>query len=61
MREYFGEGDRAEGMDWLRATLQGDKLYLDGSTDGVVWEKFCWCWRMLPLLSVTPVSAGTQS
>lgn len=34
----LGEGDRAEGMDWLRATLQGDKLYLDGSTDGVVWE-----------------------
>ena len=56
----LGEGDRAEGMDWLRATLQGGKLYLDGSTDGVVWE-ICWRWRMLPLLSVAPVSAGTQS
>ena len=50
----LGEGDRAEGMDWLRATLQGDKLYLDGSTDGVVWE------NLLALEDATFTVGGTR-
>lgn len=35
----LGEGDRAEGVAYFRATLQGAKLYFDGSEDGEQWQE----------------------
>ena len=34
----LGEGDKADGMAYFRATLHGTKLYFDGSTDGKQWQ-----------------------
>ncbi len=35
--ETLAEGEKADGMVYFRAVLQGDKLYLDGSADGEAW------------------------
>ena len=35
--ETLAEGEKADGMVYFRAVLQGDKLYLDGSADGDAW------------------------
>ena len=35
--ETLAEGDKADGMVYFRGTLQGNKLYLDGSADGETW------------------------
>ena len=35
--ETLAEGEKADGMVYFRAILQGDNLYLDGSADGDAW------------------------
>ena len=52
--ETLGEGDKADGMAYFRATLYGAKLCFDGSVDGRQWQ------NMLSVEDATFASGETR-